>query len=106
MKPITPINSKRFLGRYYYYQPNTTVPEWLDFLAGVVLTVALPPLLFVLPYGESSPLLLLTIETTIGVPIGIHWFLNPAKPIRLFPPMDITPELPTVANANKPKQAA
>jgi hypothetical protein len=80
MSKVVTIYSRRFLGTYYYAQSVERIPEQLLFVAGVILTVALPQIIFA-AYGGIIPLIAFACCASIGSSLG--WFMYRQMPFQV-----------------------
>lgn len=62
------------VGRYRA-QDDETIPEWITFLAGVLLTVLLPQLVFFVVTG-STVFVLMSITAVVGVALGFLMYMR------------------------------
>lgn len=74
MEKVTSIYDPRYRSGYYYPQSDQTAPDGINFYMGVALTLALPPFLLSIAFGQSQIFAALMLNEALGMLLGVYMF--------------------------------
>jgi hypothetical protein len=107
MEKVSSIFEGMYLGEYAYYSLSSrTLPEEIKFYTGVALTSVLPPFLLSIAFAQSQLFVLLMLNATLGVLLGVILFNRPPAGVAHCVPTGRLPQVPSGANPAHMKKAA
>jgi hypothetical protein len=104
---VVSIGSKIFLGgRYPRGENRALVPDGVKFIAGVMLTLLLPTLLYCAASGQLLPLCLMAGNEVLGGALGVFMFLKSSAGFTSCVPVTCVPNVPSGSRSAGLKRAA